>query len=356
MRSRPRPPVLLAAAILAGCDHTQPFHTPDYGAPPPPAGAETRLTYNFGQDRSPAWLPEGGGFYYSRQRLDLPDRDWCLALLPPDGGGIRREICDVIPAAVDSIDAWQSPGPGPGGRIAFMRSTAPAALNPIAPYRSELVVGTLADPARPLVLKVLPGLAPSGRGYAMASQIHWLGPNSIVYLAERVVYFAACSNCPVDTLRSGIEIVKADWGGPVPVFAMLPGSDQASSVALAGPDTLYYTTNGDGRVFRLVLSTESITVIHDFGAKIARDVQVAGRRLVAVVGGSVSFTTDPVIGSVQRDGGGVLYLLDLDTDVATPLTSDLEFFRHPALSPDGNRLVAEMITGGTSDLWAVRLP
>src|SRR5204863_526744 len=116
MRFRRRP-VLLAAAILAGCDHTQPFHLPDYGAPPPPAGAQTRLTYNFGQDRSPAWLPEGGGFYYSRQRLDRADGDWCLALLPPDGGGIRREICDVIPAAVDSIDACQSPGPGPGGPI-----------------------------------------------------------------------------------------------------------------------------------------------------------------------------------------------------------------------------------------------
>src|SRR2546430_16303412 len=92
----------------------------------------------------------------------------------------------------------------------------------------------------------------------MASQIHWLGPNSIVYLAERVVYFAACSNCPVDTLRSGIEIVKADWGGPVPVFAMLPGSDQASSVALAGPDTLYYTTNGDGRGLPPRPSTQAV--------------------------------------------------------------------------------------------------
>jgi len=355
MRSRRRP-VLLAAAILAGCEHTQPFHLPDYGAPPPPAGAQTRLTYNFGQDRSPAWLPEGGGFYYSRQRLDRADGDWCLALMPADGGGIRREICDVIPAAEDSTDAWQSPGPGPGGRIAYVRSTSYAPLNRIAPDRTELVAGTLADPASAAVLKVLPGLAPSGRGYEMASQVRWLGPTSIVYLAERVVYFAACHGCPVDTLRTGLEIVKADWGGPVPVFAMLPGSDQASSVALVGTDTVYYTTNGDGRVFRLVLSTEAISIVHDFGARIARDVQVAGRRLVAVVGGSVSFTTDTVIGTVQRDGGGVLYLVDLDTDIAVPLTSDVEFFRHPALSPDGNRLVAEMITGGTSDLWAVRLP
>ena len=127
-------------------------------------------------------------------------------------------------------------------------------------------------------------------------------------------------------------------------------------MAVAGSDTVYYTTNGDSRVYRLVLPTETITVVHDFGARIVRDVQVAGGRLVAVVGGSVSFTTDSVLGPVQRDGGGVLYLVDLVSDVAVPLTSDSEFFRHPALSPGGDRLVAEMITGGTSDIWAVRLP
>jgi len=356
-RPRPRPPVLLVAVILMGCDHTEPFLPPPYGSPPPPAAAQVRLTYNLGQDQSPAWLPSGGGFFYGRQRLDRADHDWCLALMPADGGAIRREICDVLPGAADSTDAWQSPGPGPGGRLAYVRSTAYAPLGSIAPYRTELVVGTLSDPARGGVLKVLPGQAPSGRSYDMASQIRWLGPSSIVYLAERVAYGAACGSCPVDTLRWGQEIVKADWGGPVPVFAMLPGSDQASSVAVAGSDTVYYTTNGDSRVYRLVLSTEAITVVHDFGlAGIARDVQVAGGRLVAVVGGSVSFDNDPLIGRVQRDGGGTLYLVSLATGARQALTSGMELFRHPALSPAGDHLVAEMITGGSSEIWAVRLP
>ena len=356
MRPCLRLPVLLAA-ILTGCNHPEPFDTPYYGAPPPPAGTETRLTYNSpGHDQGPAWLPSGTGFYYSRQELDRPDRDWCLALMPRDGGGIRREICDVVPAAIDSIDAWQSPGPGPDGRLALLRTSAPAALNPIAPYRTELVAATLADPADARVLKVLPGLAPSGRGYGAVSQIHWLSPSSIVYLAEQVVYRAPCNNCPVDTLRWGLEIVKADFSGPVPIFSMLPGSDQASSVTVVGSDTVYYTTNGDSRVYRLVLSTETISVVHDFGATIVRDVQVAGNRLVAVVGGSVSFTTDSLIGPVQRDGGGVLYLLILGSTLAFPLTSPFESFRHPALSPDGSRLVAEMTVGGSSDIWAVALP
>ena len=355
MRPCLRLPVLLAAT-LTGCSHSQPFDTAYYGAPPPPAGTETRLTYNFGNDRGPAWLPGGTGFYYSRQELDRSDRDWCLALMPRGGGGIRREICDVVPAAIDSINGWQSPGPGPDGRLGFMRTSAPAALNPVAPYRSELVTVALADPADARVLKVLPGLAPSGRGYEAVSQIRWLSPSSIVYLAERVVYRAPCGSCPVDTLRWGLELVKADLGGPVPVFSMLPGSDQASSVAVVGSDTVYYTTNGDSRVYRLVLSTETISVVHDFGATIVRDVQVAGDRLVAVVGGSVSFTNDSLVGPLQRDNGGVLYLLNLGSPTAFPLTGPFESFRHPALSPDGSRLVAEMINSGSSDIWAVALP
>ncbi len=355
MRPCLRLPVLLAAT-LTGCNHSEPFDTPYYGAPPPPAGTETRLTYNLGHDRGPAWLPAGTGFFYSRQELDRPDGDWCIALMPRDGGGIRREICDVVPAAIDSIDAWQSPGPGPDGQLAFMRATAVAALHPLAPSGAQLVVGTLADPAGPRVLKELPATAPSGRGYDAVSQIRWLGPSSIVFLAERVAYQRVCGSCPADTLRWGLEIVRADFGSPVPVYSMLPGSDQASSVAVVGSDTVYYTTNGDSRIYRLVLSTQTISVVHDFGATIVRDVQVAGGRLVAVVGGSVSFATDPIFGPVQRDGGGVLYLLNLGSNVAFPLTSPFESFRHPALSPDGSRLVAEMIAGGSSDLWAVALP
>ena len=356
MRSRLRGPSLIAIAILTGCDHTEPFQPPDYGAPPPPAGVETRFTYNLGRDQSPAWLPDGSGFYYARERTDRPDRDWCLALMPAAGGAIRNEICDVLPAAADSTDAWQAPGPGPGGRIGWVRATSFAPFFALAPYRTELVVGTTADPAGARVLRVLPALTPSGRPWEMASQIRWLGPGSIVFLAERVAYQGVGQGA-ADTLRWGEEIVRAELDSSPPILTTLPGSDQASSVTVSGPDTVFYTTNGDSRVYRLVLSTGSITTVHDFGsAGIARDVQVAGGRLLAVVGGDVSFYTDSILGPVQRDGGGVIYLVDLATSSAAPLTGVLELFRHPALSPAGDRLVAEKISGGTSDIWAVGLP
>src|SRR3989442_1672413 len=159
-----------------------------------------------------------------------------------------------------------------------------------------------------------------------------------------------------DAVPTGLELVTMDLSAPIPVLDTLPGTDQASSVAVAGSDTVYYTRNGDARVFRLVLSTGATTVAHDFGGPIARDVQVAGTRLVAVVGGAVSFSYDSNLQPVQRDGGGVLHLVDLTSGMDVTLTDAALAFRHPALAPSGTQLVAELVTGRTTDLWAVSLP
>ncbi|HEY1126999.1 MAG TPA: hypothetical protein VGF83_04500 [Actinomycetota bacterium] len=151
--------------------------------------------------------------------------------------------------------------------------------------------------------------------------------------------------------------MRLDFRGPVPVLTMLPGTDQASSVALAAPDTLYFTINGDSRVFRLSLSTDSIGVVHDFGSGgIARDVQVAEGKLVAVVGGNVEFFVDPVVGAIQRDFGGPLVLVDLGTGAESPVgPSDLTF-RHPSLQPSGTHVVAELVSGRATDLWLLEVP
>ena len=147
-----------------------------------------------------------------------------------------------------------------------------------------------------------------------------------------------------------------DLNTPTPVLEVLPGSDLASSVAVAGGDTVYFTVDGDWRVFRLVLSANLLSVIHDFGGPIARDVQVAGTTLVAVVGGDVSFTYDSDLQPVQRDGGGVLHRVNLTTGDDVTLTDPSLAFRHPALAPSGTLVVAELVTGRTTDLWAVKLP
>ena len=146
-----------------------------------------------------------------------------------------------------------------------------------------------------------------------------------------------------------------DLSASAPIFTLLPGSDQASSVAVAG-DTIYFTVDGDSRVFRLT-SLTNVSVVHDFGGLIARDVQVLPGRLVAVVGGNVSYTMDPTLGTmVQRDGGGPLHLVNLQTGGDVQFTPDTLLFRHPALSPSGDNLIAELVTDTTTDLWMVSVP
>jgi len=331
---------------------------------PAGSGALVRLTFNPRADLSPVWLPDGSGFLYTMERTDTselferPDRDRCLAQLPPTGGSIVREMCDRTAAAGDSVNAYSSPAVTPGGRLAYVRASAPLEVGwPLVPRYHELVLSSMDDPQRVTVLRTLPYTGPSGREHAEATQLRWVEDSVLVYVGQRVAYIPPCQFCPPDTVASGLELVRLDFRGPVPVLTMLPGTDQASSVALAAPDTLYFTINGDSRVFRLSLSTDSIGVVHDFGSGgIARDVQVAEGKLVAVVGGNVEFFVDPVVGAVQRDFGGPLVLVDLGTGAESPVgPSDLTF-RHPALQPSGTHVVAELVSGRATDLWLLEVP
>jgi hypothetical protein len=47
-------------------------------------------------------------------------------------------------------------------------------------------------------------------------------------------------------------------------------------------------------------------------------------------------------GYVQRDEGGDLAFVDLGTGAASVFSTDTVLFRHPAISPDGSRVVVEV--------------
>lgn len=350
----------LALALLAtACSHESPS-IPGVYTPNQPAGtgALVRVTFNPGDDLWPSWLPDGRSFLYTAERIDRDDLDRCLAQLPAAGGTIEREICDLVPAADDSVNAYTAAAVSPDGRLAYVRATASLSVGwPVAPYAQQLVVAPMDHPDRARVLQTIPYPGPSGRIHQAATQVHWLGDSSLVYVGQRVDYSAPCSGCELDTLPTGLEVVRLDFSGPATVLTMLPGTDQASSVTTAGNDTVFFTVNGDSRVFRLRLAIDSLDVVHDFGpGNIARDVQVASGRLVAVVGGNVSFGMDPALGPVQRDGGGTLVLVDLVGGGERTLTPPTAFYRHAALAPDGRHVVAEAVIGRTTDLFLLELP
>lgn len=350
--------VWLAAAVVA-CEHTAPFgpgvYTPDG---PFGTGTPLRLTYNPGTDLGPLWLPGGAGILYTAERADRADHDRCFAILPPAGGTISRYACSTS-SANDSVDVFENAALAPDGRLAYVRvrsTRLPA--KPITPDVQALVVAPLSDPNAVRVLRPLAYTAPWGALHQGVSHIGWLGPSRLVYLAERVTYPQMCSSCAPDTVRTGIEVVTLDFAGATPVLDPVPTTDSASSVAVgATGDTIYFTRNGDSRVYRYVFSSGVTDTIHDFaGAGVARDVRLSSGRLVAVVGGDVTYVVDSVLGASQVDRGGELHFVTLATGAETVIGNVTSRFRRPALSSDGTRVTAEEWALGRADLWLMDVP
>jgi hypothetical protein len=333
---------LLALAALLGCGHTEPFSPQPVDRnqpfnPTPPV----RLTLNRGADRGAAWLADGSAILYSMQPFERTDNDVCLALLPATGGSQRQLTCDLEPTNATRTDALESAAPASDGRLAYVAATS--AINAVVPVDQGIVLATVNDPLTRRVLQSMPYTIPGGRLHGGASQIRWLGPNQIVYLGQAVSVVTPCQFCEKDTLRSGLDVVLLSVDGtPTSPQAVL-GTDFASGVSPgAGEDEIYYTLGGDTKVYRRILSTGEVTVVHDFGAAgFARDVQVQGNQMAVVVGGRVAFAVDPALGPTQWDSGGVVHVVNLQD--GTDMTIDGPgLFRRPQLSPSGAAIVAEV--------------
>jgi hypothetical protein len=350
---------LLLVASLAACDHSVPFQSGEYGPDGPfNSGTPARLTFNPGDDFAPAWLPGGAGIVYSAERVDRPDRDRCLAIQPPAGGVILDYACRTS-ASNDSLDVFEDAAIA-GGRVAFVRAASHRFPVPIGPDARALVVGSLSDPASARVLAVpfsLVGGPPFGGAYETAAHIGWLDSTRVVYVAQRERYPRACSSCVPDTVRTGLRLVTVEFGGATPVVTELAGTAEASSAAVgATNDTIYFTRNGDTRVYRYTFASGDTAMVHDFVTGTARDISVAAGRLAAVVGGDVSYVVDSILGPSQVDNGGPLRFVQLATGTETGFGTDTFRLRRPALSPDGTRVVFEDRIAGRPDLWLMIVP
>jgi hypothetical protein len=327
-------------AAIAGCDHSTPLR-PEPPAPAPPSSAQfpRRLTFNRADDRTPTWLPDGSGIVYSTERNDRPDRDRCLAVLPPEGGTIRASYCQLHPAYDDSTDLMESPTVSAGGRLFFHKVVSWVGQQKLG--AAALMLGQWDDPVGATVLRPLPYTAPNGRFHSSIRSPQWMGSDTVVYLAE-LLFYEGSTFFP-DTFYTGLDVVLVDLSEPAARFEVVPGTDYASGVATSDQgDVIYYTLGGDSRIFQRVLSTGAVSVVHDFGpGNIARDPDVHGNRLVAVVGGSVLYRFEAEHGFVQRDEGGNLAVVDLTTLSESRFATDSVLFRHPMISPDGALIVVE---------------
>jgi WD40-like Beta Propeller Repeat len=346
MHSPSRPARGLALLLLAlGCAHSDPFTTGDGEArgprdPTPPV----RLTYNAGQDRAPTWLPDGSGLLYVFQRIDQPDFDQCLGLLPPAGGSRLATKCIPGDPGHDSVNIMEIAAQSPGGRLAWVEQLA----LPFASFAGGSIrVGKLPTADRGTIEQSLPYVAPGGNVHVTATHLAWLDENTLVYVGSDVAISSPCSGCPQDTLVAGRDIARLGLTTSPATISLVPGTTTATSVwPTADGSALYYTLGGGSEVLRLDLSSGLVDHIQDFGTLgIVRDVAVEGSSLVAVVGGDVSFGTRsdlPQFGVFQIDHGGTLYHVDLASGRMTVLSNSSMVVRHPTLSRDGRRIVAEV--------------
>lgn len=341
---RTAPLGVIGVLWLHACGHTEPATAPQGSDQPFDSTPPVRLTFNAGPERGASWLPDGSGIIYSTQQYDRRDRDVCLAVLPPAGGSQRELVCDLSRTGTDTTNAFETPAVAPDGRLAFVQLSAPiGASNPIL---DQIVVAPALDAANLYRVQPLPYTIPGEAQHSGVAALAWIDTDRLVYVGQAVNYRSGCDTCLLDTLATGVKVALLDVSQSGALPAAVPGTDLASGVSPgASPDEIFYTIGGDTRVYQRVLSSGEVRIAHDFGpAGIARDVRVVGRRLVAVVGGHVTTGNDPVLGPTQWDSGGAIHVVDLDTGTDRELASFLFFhlfFRRPALSPSGDRIVAE---------------
>jgi hypothetical protein len=350
--------VLLAFALVgaAACGHNEVFQPGESpGVPPRGGGAFHRITFNAGADLFPSWLADGNAIAYSLEASDEIGQDRCIALFDGEGGTHRRFPCRLAPPN-DSVASSDWPVSAADGRLAYVWETLRAGSGNGVPDSAYLYIDDISAPGSPRIAFTFPYVEPGVRLYHTATHLSWLSANTLVAIAVTATVTRDCPSCPFRSVRLGKDVVLFDVGSTPANLSVVPGTTNASSVAAGATGDIYYTVAGDSQVWHRVLGTGATTVVHSFGSTgIARDVQVIGSRLVAVVGGNITYRMD-LLGAVQDDSGGQLHVLALGSGVDSVLPDSGVLYRHPALGPLGDRLVVEGWSTAGIDLWFFRLP
>jgi len=357
-----------ALLLAAACSHGEPFAPPDTATTGPfAAGTPLRLTYGGGTD--PAWLGESQLIYSftSRERSNHNSStpDTCLGIIPASGGSRIRTICNSSALEADTLDVHTQPVPEPGtDRLAFLRGRLSVG---IGAGLTNIVVGPIASAPDGVVLQS--AIFNSSDGFMFQSGLlHWLTPDTLVFLgADDGIFTPTCpsppppSGCPSPiVVRRWKDAFRLPASGGA-TAQLIPGTRFATSItAAAQPGQVYVTYAYDSRLQLLDLTTGIATVVADFGAAgVPREADfAAGRIALMVTGVNTSLLDDDGAPMQPVEEGGSLYLVDAASGAITALTSPLELYRHPRLSPDGHTIVAERYdpASRTTDLYRFDLP
>lgn len=352
---------LACVAILAACEHAQPFGG-FAGEPNGPRNAAlpTQLTFDSLPDGDAAWMPDGSRMIYAFDPYKA-DHDRCLATLPPFGGHQTEIICHVPPGAFDaeSTNVLSNPAGGADDRIAYLRESSP--VGSVLPGSRELVVATLAAPDPGRVVLAFPHLAPDGQLYATVSNLHWVNDTELVFLAELTTYPGG-NGVAFDTVLTPIEVARLVLTGDSGVVVPVPGTLGATSATASSSGAIYYTMANDSTVYAADPAGGAgapVFVFDTLGPVTA--VQVAGSRWLLVL----------ACCQVIARRAGQLYLGDVTTDSVRAVTTwPYVYYQRPALDPSGSYVIAEQhpvtmvghgeggpvdtLVSKNADLWLIR--
>jgi len=329
--------VLMAiATMLVACEHPQPFVTPpiEPNPPQPALGLGEQLTHETSTGQEAAWLPDGSEIGYSWPRPGRTDGDRCLALLSLTTRRISRLVCVGGAGDNDSTSLIRAHAVSAGGRIAFVTEGRRVAGGTST---RTLRVGRFDHAEQAPSVLTFP-LTPPGTSlvHVTASQLIWQGESTLVYLAMGIESGPA-------RRTAGLEIARIRLDAAGPAIAVVPNTTGATSVAVdPATGVLYGTFAGDPLLYALDGVTGARQVVADFSALLTpRDVNVVNGRIVAVVQGRVY--PDSGFGTITEfDEGGELAVGQVGGGPPALLISQTVFwFRHPVLSPGGDRIVVE---------------
>jgi hypothetical protein len=334
--TRCSPAVLLLAALLAACSHTDPIGYANYGAIGPRSpGPEALLD---GAGPGSAWTENGGGILYlggclGRERSSAPS----IIMLPAIGGSATWEMCEadlslkMVKFPLDSASEFDAAALGADGRLLYVECVYPN-LTDISCGNLGHMSMWLSDSAWPFTRRrklfelyhvVLGAPADSNNVLNDLSNLSWVGPAAFVARGLNM------------NPHYGVTFLGITYGTTAatsPSLSLIAGTSdvQLFSVAEAGAALVFA---------RAALVVERMPVPGGAATTIVTLPAAPGRTIV-----DISCKSEMCLLLTHEGGAGVaaqstFWTLDLRTAELATLRAYPSLFSSAQLSPSSNSVL-----------------